>query len=63
MTFWTIDVWHSTTFPVGRTPDDWRRYRVAADTATEAELIACQMTAAHTGWTPVRSVVVEWEEA
>ena len=59
---WSVDVWHSTTFPVAAEPEDWRRYRVVADTATEAELIACQMTAAHTGWTPVRSVVVDWEE-
>ena len=60
---YTVDVWHSTTFPAGREPDDWRRYVISADDATEAELIACQMTAAHTGWTPVKSSVIEWEEA
>lgn len=57
---YTIDVWHSTTFPVGREPDDWRRYRIDASSATEAELTACQMTASHRGWSPVRSVVVDW---
>ena len=59
---WTVDVWHSVTFPVGREPDDWRRYRVAAGNAVEAELVACQMTASHGGWTPVRSVVVDWPD-
>lgn len=57
----TVDVWHSTHFPV--IPDeDWRRYIVAADNATEAELIACQMTASHSGWTPTRSIVIDWPD-
>lgn len=58
----TVDVWHSLTFPVGAEPDDWRRYRIAADTAVEAELVACQMAASARGRTPVHSVVVDWPE-
>jgi hypothetical protein len=57
---YAVDVWHSTTFPVGRDPDDWRRYRIEAPNAVTAELIACQMTASHKGWTPVRSIVIDW---
>lgn len=59
MTLFTVDVWHSTRFPVD--PDqDWRRYRVETPDAVTAELVACQMTASHKGWTPTRSVVVDW---
>lgn len=60
MPTFTVDVWHSTTFPVGPVPDDWRRYSIEAKDGTEAELIACQMTASRGGWTPVRSVVIDW---
>jgi hypothetical protein len=56
----TVDVWHCASFPVSAEPDDWRRYVIAAADAVEAELVACQMTASHHGWTPVRSVVVDW---
>lgn len=56
---YTVDVWHSDTFPVSE-PDDWRRYRIEAPDAVTAELIACQMTASHRGWTPVKSVVIDW---
>lgn len=53
----TIDVWHSWTFPV--TPDqDWRRYIISARDATEAELLACQMAARY--GTPTRSTVIDW---
>lgn len=56
---YTIDVWHSTTFPVSD-QGDWRRYRIAAPDAVTAELIACQITASHPGWTPIKSVVIDW---
>lgn len=59
---WTVDVWHSLTFPVGPEPDGWRRYRVLARGPVEAELVACQMAASSGGRTPVRSVVVDWPE-
>ena len=59
---WTVDVWHSLTFPVGPEPDGWRRYRVVAADAVEAELVACQMAASAGGRTPVRSVIIDWEE-
>lgn len=57
---WTVDVWFSTTFPVGTQPDGWRRYRICAAGPVEAALVACQMAASHGGWTPVRSVVIDW---
>lgn len=60
MPTFTVDVWHSTSFPVNPHGDDWRRYRIEAPDAVTAELIACQWTASHRGWTPVRSVVVDW---
>jgi hypothetical protein len=59
---WTVDVWHSLTFPVGPEPDDWRRYRVLAGSPVEAKLVACQMAASSGGRTPVHSVVVDWPE-
>ena len=55
---WTVDVWHSTTHPPRK--EDWRRYRVEAPDATEAELIACQMA-----WRfgcAVESTIIEWED-
>lgn len=58
---YTIDVWHSVTFPVND-QGDWRRYRVEAPDAATAELIACQMAASHRGWTPVRSTIIDWEQ-
>jgi hypothetical protein len=58
----SVDVWFSESFPVGAAPDDWRRFRVKAPCAVEAELVACQITASHAGRTPVRSVVIDWEE-
>lgn len=54
----TVDVWHSTRFPVDAHGDDWRRYVIAAASPVEAELVACQMAASHGGWTPIRSVVL-----
>jgi hypothetical protein len=62
MSTWTVDVWHSRTFPVSAHGEDWRRYIVEADSAVEAEMVACQMAASHGGWTPVRSVVIDWPE-
>jgi hypothetical protein len=59
---WTVDVWFSESFPVGPEPDGWRRYRVLAGSAVEAELTACQMAASARGRTPVRSVVIDWPE-
>jgi hypothetical protein len=56
----TVDVWHSTRFPVSPDGDDWRRYRIEARDSVTAELVACQMAASHPGWTPVRSVVIDW---
>lgn len=60
MTTFTVDVWHSTHFPV-QPDEDWRRYIISAPNATEAELIACQMAASHGGWTPTRSIVIDWD--
>ncbi len=59
---YTVDVWFSESFPVGREPDDWRRFRIAAPTWVEAELVACQWVANAQGCTPVRSVVIDWPE-
>lgn len=56
---WVVDVWHSTTRPPRK--EDWRRYRVEADDATEAELIACQIACAVHGHA-VESTIIEWEE-
>lgn len=60
MAVWTVDVWHSDTFPVGPGPHDWRRMIVEAPDATTAELIACQWAASIEGRTPVQSVVIDW---
>ena len=54
----TVDVWFSYARPPVP-PHDWRRYIVAADTALDAELIACQMAFRH--GIAVASVVVDWE--
>lgn len=68
---WTVDVWFSRTFPVNATGDDWRRVRVAAPTAADAELLAVQIAArpfespagsllvAQRG-TPVASQIIDW---
>lgn len=55
---WTIDVWFSTHFPVRPDGDGWVRYQIDMPDPVAAELAACQMTANHRGWTPVRSVIL-----
>jgi hypothetical protein len=59
---WTVDVFFSRTFPVGREPEDWRRVHVAAKDSTEASLLACQIVGTQRGRTVVGCIVVDWPE-
>jgi hypothetical protein len=64
MSTWQVDVGWSfadhTDRRINPGGDDWRRVVVSAQTATDAQLVACQMVARH--GMPVWSMIVDWED-
>lgn len=61
MSQWSVDVWVATVRPP--TDEDWSRFRVEADTALEAELLACQWAACKPMVVmPTRSMIVDWPD-
>lgn len=60
MAIWGIVVGVAKVYPP--TIDEYRYVVTEADSALEADLIACQVAASHDCIMPVFSLIVEWEE-
>jgi hypothetical protein len=57
---YTVDVWHCLEDDRPIHKGDWRRYSIAADNATEASLVACQM--AYRFGHAMEATVIDWPD-